>query len=290
MAPSPRAARKPSRPYHHGNLRRALLDEALATIGSDGVEGLTLREIGARVGVSRSALYRHFADKRALLAAVATEGFRTLCRELLAAWEEGGRGRAGFDAMGVAYVRFAVASPSHYRVMFGGFVGAEAGDADLRHRGRRRLPVARRRACRAAARRPRPRRRYGDDGEVRVGDRARRGDARHRRAAAPARRRLQPGTPGQRRRAVALRDRAAAHRYRSRRRSPFLAARLRVRSETCCHVSGRRPGTTTTTATKLTTILTGTTLNPVDVVLIVVFVAVVTLSWHVPGNQYATAA
>jgi AcrR family transcriptional regulator len=131
MARSTRVARKPRRPYHHGNLRRALLDAALATIGSDGVEGLTLREIGARVGVSRSALYRHFADKRALLAAVATEGFRTLRRELIAAWEAGGRGRAGFDAMGVAYVRFGVASPAHYRAMFGGFVDAKGTDAEL---------------------------------------------------------------------------------------------------------------------------------------------------------------
>ena len=110
------------RPYHHGNLRRALLDEALATIRAEGVEGLTLREIGARLGVSRTALYRHFADKRALLAAVATEGFRTLRQQLVTAWEEGGRGRAAFEAMGVAYVRFAVANPAHYRVMFGGFV------------------------------------------------------------------------------------------------------------------------------------------------------------------------
>ena len=78
MTPSKRAARKPRRPYHHGNLRRALLDEALATIRAEGVDGLTLREIGARLGVSRTALYRHFADKRALLTAVATEGFRTL--------------------------------------------------------------------------------------------------------------------------------------------------------------------------------------------------------------------
>ena len=66
MARSTRAARKPDRPYHHGNLRRALLDEALATIRADGIDGLTLREIGGRVGVSRTALYRHFADKRAL--------------------------------------------------------------------------------------------------------------------------------------------------------------------------------------------------------------------------------
>src|SRR5918999_4839894 len=108
MAPSKRAARKPRRPYHHGNLRRALLDEALATIRTEGVDGLTLREIGARLGVSRTALYRHFADKRALLTAVATEGFRTLRQLLVAAWEQGGRGTAAFQSMGIAYVHFAV--------------------------------------------------------------------------------------------------------------------------------------------------------------------------------------
>ena len=130
--PSPkRAASKPRRSYHHGNLRRALLDEALATIRAEGVDGLTLREIGARVGVSRTALYRHFADKRALLSAVATEGFRTLRQRLVTAWEEGGRGPAAFQSMGVAYVRFAVANPSHYRVMFGGFVDPKACDPEL---------------------------------------------------------------------------------------------------------------------------------------------------------------
>jgi len=91
-------------------------------IRAEGVEGLTLREIGARVGVSRTALYRHFADKAALLEAVATEGFRGFREQLLAAWEAGGHGTAGLDAMGLAYVRFAVANPAHYRVMFGGFV------------------------------------------------------------------------------------------------------------------------------------------------------------------------
>ena len=131
MPRATRAARKPSRPYHHGNLRRALLDEALATIRAEGVEGLTLREIGARLGVSRTALYRHFADKRALLAAVATEGFRTLRQRLVAAWEEGGHDRAAFESMGVAYVRFAVANPAHYRVMFGGFVDPKACQPDL---------------------------------------------------------------------------------------------------------------------------------------------------------------
>ena len=57
MATPTRAPRKTDhRPYHHGNLRRALLDEALATIRTEGVEGVTLREIGARLGVSRTAL------------------------------------------------------------------------------------------------------------------------------------------------------------------------------------------------------------------------------------------
>ena len=126
-----RAARRRTRPYHHGNLRRALLDEALATIRDQGVDGLTLREIGARLGVSRTALYRHFADKRALLAAVATEGFRTLRQGLVSAWEDGGRGDAAFRAMGVAYIRFAIANPSHYRVMFSRFVDAEPHDPEL---------------------------------------------------------------------------------------------------------------------------------------------------------------
>jgi AcrR family transcriptional regulator len=131
MPRTSRVARKPRRPYHHGNLRQALLDEALATIRVDGVESLTLREIGARVGVSRSALYRHFSDKQALLAAVATEGFRTLRQQLARAWEEGGRDRVALDAMGVAYVRFAVDSPSHYRVMFGRFIEPHASEPDL---------------------------------------------------------------------------------------------------------------------------------------------------------------
>lgn len=129
--PTAAARKRGRRPYHHGNLRRGLLDEALATIRTEGVDGLTLREIGARLGVSRTALYRHFADKRALLAAVSTEGFRTLRQQLVTAWEQGGRGRAAFESMGVAYVDFAVANPSHYRVMFGGFVDPGACDPEL---------------------------------------------------------------------------------------------------------------------------------------------------------------
>jgi AcrR family transcriptional regulator len=100
-----------------------MLQEAVRTIQTHGIAGLTLRGVGDQLGVSRTALYRHFADKQALLGAVAAEGFRTLREKLLDAWNEGGRGRTGFDAMGAAYVRFAVAHPAHYRVMFGGFIG-----------------------------------------------------------------------------------------------------------------------------------------------------------------------
>ena len=85
-----------------------------------------MRGVGSALGVSRTALYRHFTDKAALLAAVAAEGFRMLREQTAQAWEDGGRGLRGFEAMGAAYVRFAVAHPSHYRVMFGADVsGAE---------------------------------------------------------------------------------------------------------------------------------------------------------------------
>jgi AcrR family transcriptional regulator len=123
--------RKRPSAYHHGNLRQALVEQAVQTIQKQGVEALTLRGVGASLRVSRTALYRHFSDKGALLAAVATEGFRTFCAALLGAWEDAGRGRPGFEAMGYAYVRFAVANPAHYRVMFGGFLDKAAADPQL---------------------------------------------------------------------------------------------------------------------------------------------------------------
>ena len=124
----PRPGKKRAKPYHHGDLRRALLDEALRTIQTRGIEHLTLRTVGERLGVSRSALYRHFADKQALLATVGREGFCTLRQAIADAWERNGRGPTGFRAMGEAYVQFAVAYPSHYRVMFGGFIESAAKD------------------------------------------------------------------------------------------------------------------------------------------------------------------
>ncbi|MEO5820614.1 MAG: TetR/AcrR family transcriptional regulator [Vicinamibacteraceae bacterium] len=121
------AKRRPDR-YHHGDLRRALVLEALRTIHVEGASALTLRGVGDRLGVSRTALYRHFADKQALLNEVAAEGFRLLRTALRDAWGRGGR--VGFDEMGQAYVAFAVAHPSHYRVMFGGLAEAHQEGAE----------------------------------------------------------------------------------------------------------------------------------------------------------------
>jgi AcrR family transcriptional regulator len=123
--------------YHHGDLRRALLEEAVRTIRDDGVAALTLRAVGTRLGVSRTALYRHFADKSALLNAVSEEGFRRLGDALERAWTGAGGGVAGFEAMGTAYVGFALDNPAHYRVMFGVWNSRQHHDPELRAAGTR---------------------------------------------------------------------------------------------------------------------------------------------------------
>ena len=115
------SVRKPWNRYHHGDLRRALVQEAVRTIADEGVERLTLREAGTRLGVSRTALYRHFSDKSALLAAVARDGFQRFRHDLVAAWSKAPDTQRGLELMGGAYVRFAVEHPGHYQVMFGDY-------------------------------------------------------------------------------------------------------------------------------------------------------------------------
>jgi AcrR family transcriptional regulator len=111
--------KKEKPPYHHGNLRAALIASGVELIEENGVRALTLREIGARVGVSRSAAYRHFADKAALLAAIREAGFIEFEKVLKAAKEGAGDDFArAMDAMGMAYVRFAEEHRAHFDVMF----------------------------------------------------------------------------------------------------------------------------------------------------------------------------
>ena len=101
-------------PYHHGNLRRALLDAALDTIGSDGVSALNLRDLARRCGVSHAAPTHHFGDRQGLLTAIATEGYDGLAATTSATWAATG----SFLEVGVAYVRYAVSHPGHFAVMF----------------------------------------------------------------------------------------------------------------------------------------------------------------------------
>lgn len=106
--------------YHHGDLRAALLAEAAVMIDESGTASLTMREIGRRLGVSRSAPYRHFGGRSALLVAVAAAGFERL-RDRLGAVDAGAPG-AGVERLrriGEEYVRFALENPGHYRLMYG---------------------------------------------------------------------------------------------------------------------------------------------------------------------------
>ena len=106
--------------YHHGDLRAALLAEAAEMIDEGGTSSVTMRAIGRRLGVSRSAPYRHFADKSALLVAVAAAGFDRL-RDRLEAVDAGapGAGIERLQQVGEEYVRFALENPGHYRLMYG---------------------------------------------------------------------------------------------------------------------------------------------------------------------------
>lgn len=106
--------------YHHGDLRQALVEAAIELIAQQDVSSVSLREVARRVGVSHAAPYRHFADKDALLAALAEEGFRGLADALNQAIKQApDHPLQRLEASGVAYVEYAFAHPSHYRVMFG---------------------------------------------------------------------------------------------------------------------------------------------------------------------------
>src|SRR4051794_31369032 len=112
----------PERPYHHGDLRRAVVNAALDILRETQSLEFSLRELARRAGVSHNAPYKHFADKRDLLAAVSAAGFELLTRRM-------GREIAGLDspreqlfAMLRAYLDHGVQNPALYRLMFGGYL------------------------------------------------------------------------------------------------------------------------------------------------------------------------
>jgi len=104
--------------YHHGNLRRALLDAALDIAVRKGPHGVTLSEAGRQAGVSSGAPFHHFANKDELMAALVEEGAQLLTDAAAAEMSQAGERPADvFLAIGIAHVKFAVAHPAHFRVM-----------------------------------------------------------------------------------------------------------------------------------------------------------------------------
>lgn len=113
--------------YHHGDLRRVLLTQGAALLEEVGSEAMSIRELARRAGVSPRAPYQHFADKEALLSALATEGFRAFAATLAAAEQAAPPGHE-IEEQAVAYVRFALAAPGRFRLMFGSRRPAREGD------------------------------------------------------------------------------------------------------------------------------------------------------------------
>ncbi len=109
--------------YHHGDLRRALVEAATAIVAEEQNWEFSLREVARRAGVSHNAPYRHFPEKLDLLAAVAAGGFEALRTTMI---DAGGPAKAPEDALiaiGSAYVRFGTENPARYRLMFGTALG-----------------------------------------------------------------------------------------------------------------------------------------------------------------------
>ena len=106
------------KPYHHGNLREALLESAVGLIAEVGPAAFTLRELARRAGVSHNAPYRHVRDRDALMAAVATQGFRELTRTMLRAADGESGALKRLKRAGLSYIAFALRRPQHFTVMF----------------------------------------------------------------------------------------------------------------------------------------------------------------------------
>lgn len=117
VKPRPPKQRGASERYHHGDLRAALLEEGLRRLEEGPAEALSLREIARNVGVSATAVYRHFPDKAALIAALCDVGGQRLADAFSEAMARASSKVAGFEAMGRTYVRFALNNPSLFRLM-----------------------------------------------------------------------------------------------------------------------------------------------------------------------------
>lgn len=106
--------------YHHGNLKEALLSTALYMVESEGLDAITLREITQRLGTSRSAVYRHFESKEALIKGVIEQGYAQLDELFTPIFRDQNRSvEERFESMSRAYLEFAIEHPNLYRLLFG---------------------------------------------------------------------------------------------------------------------------------------------------------------------------
>lgn len=110
-------AKKPAGAYHHGDLRSALLAAAWEIVDRQGTEALTTRALAARVGVSHAAPAHHFADKSALLVALAAEGTNRLAAAVSSAAKEARGSKEKLRAAAQAYAKFALAHPATFRLL-----------------------------------------------------------------------------------------------------------------------------------------------------------------------------
>ena len=139
--PSARPAKRAApRPYHHGDLRAALLAAAAGRLDEQGEQALTLRELARAAGVSHAAPYHHFANRDELLAGVAERAFDRLADALAAAAGAPEAAHALLD-IGEAYVREALAHPAQFRLMFGPLLARKAGHPGLQRAAERAFVV-----------------------------------------------------------------------------------------------------------------------------------------------------
>ena len=117
-------------PYHHGNLRAALIRAALEAFEQGGSDGVSLRGLAETVGVSRSAPYSHFRSKRELMAAIAEVGFERFVAEMERV-DDAADARGRFLAIGTGYLRFALENPGLFKLMFSAELATLKGVGDL---------------------------------------------------------------------------------------------------------------------------------------------------------------